>query len=143
MIESTGHSDLLAIKAIRLAPRSDLQRELKAYAVSESIKAGVVMAAVGSLSEVCLRYADQKTPSLVIGCHEVLTLSGTFGGSGIHLHMMVANGEGHCRGGHVVEGCLVYTTLELVLGVLPDLKFDRVHDAETGYRELKIRRGGE
>ena len=69
---------------------------------------------------------------------EILSLSGTLSAEGAHLHLGIANGEGQAFGGHLVEGCLVYTTAEVVLGELEDVKFLRVVDPATGYKELEI-----
>ena len=51
--------------------------------------------------------------------------------------MSVADADCHVFGGHVLAGCEVRTTAEVVLGVLsPSLQFRRAHDARTGYDEL-------
>ena len=41
-------------------------------------------------------------------------------------------------GGHLVEGCLVHTTAELVVGEAVGLVFSRPLDPATGYGELSI-----
>jgi predicted DNA-binding protein with PD1-like motif len=42
-------------------------------------------------------------------------------------------------GGHVVEGCIVRTTAEIVLGVVAEgLTFRRAHDERSGYAELFV-----
>ena len=41
-------------------------------------------------------------------------------------------------GGHVLDGCRVYTTAEVVVAELTDLFFDRHTDATFGYRELVV-----
>lgn len=124
--------------AVRLSPGTDVRCELTAIAKQEEISAGVVVSAVGSLSHVCLRLADAETSTELPGKHEVLTLSGTLGADGVHLHMTVANQQGTCTGGHLLDGCLVYTTLELVIAVIPDLQFQRQFDPDTGFQELTL-----
>jgi predicted DNA-binding protein with PD1-like motif len=42
--------------------------------------------------------------------------------------------------GHLVEGCLIYTTAEIVIGEARGLMFSREQAAETGYQELRIRK---
>jgi uncharacterized protein len=126
----------LEILAVRLAPGSDVYREL--VAIAQQTSAGIILSAVGSLSQVCLRFADAQTPTQLPGRHEVLTLSGTMGADGIHLHTTVANQQGECKGGHLVEGCLVYTTLEVVMGLIPAVRFRRLLDPNTGFKELDI-----
>ncbi|MEO0456800.1 MAG: PPC domain-containing DNA-binding protein [Cyanobacteria bacterium P01_A01_bin.114] len=124
--------------SLRLAPGSDIYQELRNLTKQEKLGAGIVLSAVGSLSKTRLRFADQETPTDLGGKHEILSLTGTLGEDGLHLHMAVANAQGECRGGHVVEGCRVYTTLELVIAIIPEARFDRVVDPATGYRELVI-----
>jgi predicted DNA-binding protein with PD1-like motif len=46
--------------------------------------------------------------------------------------------DGACVGGHLVRGCIVNTTAELVIGDLPEVEFHRRLDPATGYRELSI-----
>lgn len=69
---------------------------------------------------------------------EIVSLVGTLTAEGGHLHLAVADAEGRVFGGHLVEGCTVYTTAEIAIGDLEHLKFVRVVDAETGYKELEI-----
>ena len=42
-------------------------------------------------------------------------------------------------GGHVAPGCIVRTTAEVLLALLPDWAFAREPDALTGYDELVVR----
>lgn len=42
-------------------------------------------------------------------------------------------------GGHVAPGCLVRTTAEVLLALLPAWQFARESDAATGYDELVVR----
>jgi len=69
---------------------------------------------------------------------EIVSLTGTLGPDGPHVHISLARSEGACIGGHLVLGCLVHTTAELVIGELPDLEFRRLPDAATGYSELTV-----
>ena len=41
-------------------------------------------------------------------------------------------------GGHVLEGCIIYKTAEIVIGINEEFSFTRELDKETGFRELKI-----
>ena len=43
-------------------------------------------------------------------------------------------------GGHLLAGCRVYTTAEVVLGEARDLVFTRAVDGTTPWRELQIAR---
>ena len=124
--------------SLRLHAGEDVRQELESLAIRERLSAGVVLSAVGSLSEVCLRFANSDTLTELEGKHEVLTLSGTLGADGVHLHMTVANSKGECIGGHVVYGCQVYTTLELVIVSIPEVRFRRIFDETTGSKELNV-----
>jgi predicted DNA-binding protein with PD1-like motif len=52
--------------------------------------------------------------------------------------MSVSDAQGRVWGGHVCAGCMVRTTAELLLVLLPGRRFTREHDERTGYPELKI-----
>ena len=124
--------------ALRLNPNADIRRELETLAQNKHVTAGVILGAVGSLSKTYLRFAGNETPTELIGKHEILTLSGMISAEGVHLHMSVGDSQGNCVGGHVSYGCEVYTTLELVIGLMPEVNFQRVFDEVTGFRELKV-----
>ncbi|WP_299493557.1 PPC domain-containing DNA-binding protein [Acaryochloris sp. IP29b_bin.137] len=128
----------LQILAFRLSPGSDVRQAIEDIATREQISAGSILSAVGSLSRVQLRFAHAETPTELTGKHEILTLSGTLSSAGVHLHMTVANEWGECKGGHLVDGCHVHTTLELIIATFVDLQFTRKLDHLTGYPELVI-----
>lgn len=129
----------LQILAVRLSPGTDVRSAIEDIAQREQIDAGSILSAVGSLSKVQLRFANADTPTVLAGKHEILTLSGTLSSTGVHLHMTLANEWGECKGGHLVAGCHVHTTLELVIAKFIDLQFTRKLDSITGYPELVIR----
>ena len=72
------------------------------------------------------------------GCFEIVSLIGTLDAAGEHLHMAVSDPEGRVKGGHVLEGCIVRTTLELVVGELTDVTFCRKYCPLSTYEELVI-----
>lgn len=69
---------------------------------------------------------------------EILTLAGSLAANGSHLHISVADRQGRVLGGHVAPGCIVRTTAEILLALLPDWQFERAPDPATGYAELQI-----
>lgn len=81
-------------------------------------RAGCLISAVGSLSVVQLRLAGADEATTIQGDLEILSLSGTLSPDGAHLHMAIADGNGHLIGGHLCAGSLVRTTAELVVGLL-------------------------
>jgi predicted DNA-binding protein with PD1-like motif len=128
---------------LRLTPGQDLRSALNtAFAelqAGQHTTAACVISAVGSLSRAVLRYADQPAGTLLAEPLELITLSGTLSPDGVHLHASVATAQGEMRGGHVMPGCIVRTTAEIVLAPLPGWSFTREHDARTGFKELVAR----
>lgn len=126
----------IGIQAVRLQPGADLRDALAALPHELGFSAGFILAAVGSLSRVRLRFAGASTLWERAADFEILTLSGTLGPDGLHLHMAVADAAGAVTGGHVLEGCVVRTTAEIVVGIAPGWVFRRQPDPATGYKEL-------
>lgn len=125
---------------LRLAPGSDLRAALEAEVARRSVRAAFVASGIGSLRETRLRFAGAREPVSIAGDVEILTLSGTISPDGAHLHMSVADAAGRVTGGHVARGCVVRTTAEILLLLLPGWTFAREHDEATGYAELVARR---
>ena len=95
---------------------------------------------MGSLTDVSLRLANQENATQYHGHFEIVSLVGTVSKSGgAHLHLSVSDSTGRTIGGHLLDGCRVYTTAELVLGALPDLQFSRETDPTFGYKELVVK----
>ncbi|MBB1075155.1 DNA-binding protein [Rhodoferax sp. 4810] len=128
---------------IRLTPGQDLRAALEAAIQSQNCRAAFVLSGIGSLSTAGVRLAGAAQPERLTGEMEILTLSGTvaFDGakSSSHLHMAISTATGQVLGGHVALGCIVRTTAEVVLALLPDWEFAREPDAATGYDELVVR----
>ncbi len=125
--------------ALRLRPQQDLLAELETLIRSQQIEAACVLTCVGSLTTAVLRLANQDQATTYSGQFEIVSLTGLLSIHGLHCHMAIADSTGHTIGGHVLKGCCIYTTAELVLGILPDVRFQREPDLETGYRELVLR----
>lgn len=125
---------------VRLEPGDDPRQRLEALQEEHGWSGAAVVAAVGSLTHAAIRYADRPRERTVRGPLEVVSLSGTLGPDGSHLHVSVSDGRGRTRGGHLAHGSAVYTTLELVIVVLDDVTLAREPDPVTTYRELVPRR---
>lgn len=128
------------IHVFRLKPHADLKQSILEFAKANKIKAGVIVTCVGSLLQYNVRFANQKEGVKASGHFEVLSLSGTFSDSSMHLHLSVADNTGKAIGGHLLDENLVYTTIELVLVELTDLEFTRETDSTYGYPELVIKK---
>ncbi len=124
---------------VRLPPGADLRDALQRVLADRGCEAAFVIAGIGSLAPASLRPADAREPVAAESPVELLTLSGTLSPSGPHLHASVADVNGHVCGGHVGRGCIVRTTVEVLLVLLPAWSFAREFDAATGYDELVVR----
>lgn len=124
---------------LRLMPADDLRRALEAAVVAKGSFAAFVLTGVGSLAQTRLRLAGAVMPIDVPGDVEILTLAGSIAADGSHLHMSVADATGRVLGGHVGYGCIVRTTAEILIALLPGHRFDREEDPTTGFDELVIR----
>ena len=124
---------------LRLQPGDDVRAAVVAALLASGHEAGFVLHGIGSLSAAQLRYAGQPEATALRGDLEILTLAGSIAPDGAHLHMSVADARGQVLGGHVAPGCVVRTTAELLLALLPERRFSREHDPRTGYPELTIR----
>ena len=124
--------------ALRLRPGDDLRQALLAFVQVQHVRAGAVLTCVGSLTVATLRLANQEGPTEYRGPFEIVSLVGTLSTNGSHLHLAVADGTGRTLGGHLLDGCRVYTTAEIVLGELPGLEFRRETDPAFGYQELAV-----
>lgn len=131
-------------QVLRLRPGADLRRSLGRFATRPGRPAGVVTAGIGSLDGARLRGAGAEGVLRIPGELEIVHLGGTLARSGLHLHLTVADPDGHTCGGHLLDGCRIRTTAEILIELLDDVRLLRRRDPETGYRELvpcRIRNG--
>ena len=124
---------------VRLVPGDDLRAALDAALAGTGLQAAFVVSGIGSLREARLRLAGRDVARHLVGDLEILTLAGTLGPDGSHLHASVSDADGRVLGGHVARGCIVRTTAEILLALLDDVRLAREPDAATGYAELAIR----
>lgn len=124
--------------ALRLKPHEDVKAAIMNFAVDHKLKAACILSAVGSLEQFNIRFANQEKGTRQAGHFEVVSLTGLFSDTSAHLHISVADHEGKTTGGHLLDENLVYTTLELVIGEMTDVSFDRVQDSTYGYKELTV-----
>ena len=129
----------MKVVPLRLHPGEDLRRALEAWmGEQQQQQAGCMISAVGSLSVAQLRMAGASETTTICGELEIISLSGTLSPDGAHLHIAIADSSGAVIGGHLCPGSLVRTTAELVIGLLPEWRFQRELDPATGYAELRI-----
>ena len=124
---------------IRLLPGEDLKASLDKYIKAYHIQAACIITCVGSLQQVAIRYANQTDVEITSSKFEIISLTGTLAESGSHLHIAVSDISGKMIGGHLKEGSIIYTTAEIVIGILTDLVYERKIDSTYGFRELDIK----
>ena len=127
----------------RLHRGADLLRSVKALAAEEHIRAGVVLSAVGCIQHGKVRDASGVTIREIPEPCEIVSLNGTVSEKRCHLHIALSGEDLSTVGGHLVEGCIINTTCELVIGVADGWKIDTEFDGETGYDELIFREKGQ
>ncbi len=123
---------------VRLKPGQEVKTELSRLARENDLQAASIVSAVGSLTDVSLRLANQPDATHYNGHYEVVSLSGYVAANEFHVHMAVSDGEGRTIGGHVMDGNRVYTTLVVVIEEHLRFRYRREHDPASGYDELVI-----
>ena len=129
----------MSVYAFRLTPGQDLKRELDLFAREKGLQAGFIVTCVGSLRKTVLRPANQQVPLVREQKMEIVSLVGTLSPDGSHLHISLSDSTGATIGGHLLEGCEIYTTAEIVIGEARHLRFSREVDPATTFKELKVR----
>lgn len=125
----------------RLHRGDDLLVAIKQIAKEEQLQAAVVLSAVGCVSEARMRDASGVTIRKINEDCEIVSLNGTVSDLRTHLHIALSKEDLSTIGGHLVEGCIINTTCELVLQELPDWRYGIEQDNVTGYDEIVFMRG--
>jgi hypothetical protein len=124
--------------ALRLKPGADLKKSIELFLSENDMKAACIVTCVGSLTEANIRYANQPEGTVLKGHFEIVSLTGVLSTNGSHLHIAIADEQGKTFGGHLLDGNLIYTTVELIISELTNLSFKREIDDTFGYKELVI-----
>ena len=124
---------------LRLKPNQDIKLELLKYAQERNIKTASIVSAVGSVSSMKVRIADGNSIVSDDQNREVLSLSGTLINGKIHAHIGAIATRMDVFGGHLMEGCVVHTTMEItLLDLSEEIRAERIYDSETGFDELNL-----
>lgn len=137
------------IATIRLLPGDDLKLSLLTFAKIQRITSGSIVTAVGSIESVRIRLASASSHSESeyledLGKYEIVSLVGTMeynaeeDASYGHFHISLADSSGRVIGGHLLDGCKVFTTVEIVIMHVPNVQYTRVLDTRSGYKELNV-----
>lgn len=129
-------SGVLKCHSVRLRRGDDLLLRIKEIAKEKKITAGIVLSAVGCISEGRVRDASGVTIRDIRDHCEIVSLNGTVSAQRCHLHIALSKEDLSTIGGHLCPGCIINTTCELVIAELPGVVFGVEQDMETGYDEL-------
>ena len=126
----------LTCHSIRLHRGDDLMLSIKELCNEKHITAGVVLSAVGCISQGRVRDASGVTIREIADHCEIVSLNGTVSERRCHLHIALSKEDLSTIGGHLCAGCIINTTCELVIAELPYVRIEVENDPETGYDEL-------
>ena len=133
VLSATGN---LTCHCVRLSRGDDLMLSIKELCQEKNIAAGVVLSAVGCISEGRVRDASGVTIRDIKEHCEIVSLDGTVSARRCHLHISLSKEDLSTIGGHLCPGCIINTTCELVIAELPGIRYGVEADPETGYDEL-------
>ena len=122
----------------RLTPGQDLFDSIGSFVLQNQIEAGCILSGVGSLTHAVLRLANREVYNEYEGYFEIVSITGTVSIHGSHLHVSISNGDGVTIGGHLVSGCKIYTTAEIVIAAFSDVVYKREFAEDSGYDELTV-----
>lgn len=120
----------------RLHRGDDLLLSIRRIAEEEKLQAAVVLSAVGCVSCARLRDASGVNIRELPEHFEIVSMTGTVSAVRCHLHVALSREDLSTVGGHLVSGCIVNTTCELVLLEMEDVAYQVEQDGETGYDEI-------
>ena len=124
--------------AIRLKPGDDLKKSIQSFIHGHKFHAAWIVTCAGSLTTYKIRFANQETGSTGLGHFEIVSLGGTLSDNGSHIHISISDSTGKTIGGHLQEGCIVYTTAEIVIQSTDQMVFSRKKDGTTPWEELQV-----
>ena len=122
----------------RRKPGHDLFDSIEEFVHTKHIEAGCLISGVGSLEQATLRLANRDLPTNYTGHYEIVSITGLVSVHGSHVHLSISDGDGITIGGHLLSGCRIYTTAEIVILVFSDVVFKREFAADSGYEELAV-----
>lgn len=128
--------------ALRFKPKEDLVSNLVKFCQEKKLQAVSIVSVVGSLTNVTLRFANDKKFTTLSGYFEIVSLVGTVDkDGGVHLHISLGREDGSTISGHLVENnVIIFTTIELVILELKDYIFQREPCNLSSYDELVVKK---
>ena len=126
----------MVFHCVRLRRGDDLLLSIRQLCREKEIKAGVVLSAVGCISEGRVRDASGVTIRTIREHCEIVSLNGTVSHQRCHLHIALSKEDLSTIGGHLCAGCIINTTCELIIGEIPGVCYGVEEDPQTGYDEI-------
>ena len=130
-------NQIAKVFSARLDRGKDLFQSLETIVKNKGLSGGVFWV-IGTLSAVKLAFYNGKDYDFIerTGDWELVSCTGNIaikdsGEVVIHAHAVVSDKEGGCVGGHVLEGCLVAYTCDVMIFEFSDA-IKRVFDSDTG-----------
>jgi len=129
----------------RLFPGEDILESLEQIALDYDIHAGKLNL-IGAIGGAHLGYFNVEKKEYmdfeVDEDLEVVSCMGNISRKGdntpvVHAHMVVADEAGRCYGGHLMKGCTVSVTIEILITVLAGT-LTRTEDGSTGLHLLNL-----
>ncbi len=121
---------------VRLKRGQDLLEEIERIAIENDIKCGTVISSVGCVSRATVRDASGVNFQSMNEDMEIISVNGTVSKNRCHLHVSFSKEDLSVVGGHLVKGCIINTTCELIIAEIQGYKIATTFDCETGYDEL-------
>ena len=123
----------------RMYPGEDVMKTIEKVAIDSEVKSGQ-LSLIGAVSTATLRWFNRTTGEynefVVDRDTEIVSCMGNIartrdGDLVVHAHMIVADEDGTCYGGHLAPGCEVSVVAELIILEMEEDIF-RVKDEATG-----------
>jgi len=125
--------------AFRLTRGQDIYNSIFEFCKTNDISAGVIASAIGCVSQAKIRDAGGKEIHTILEPLEIVSIIGTVSKNRLHIHSSFSKEDLSTIGGHMVEGCIVNTTCEIVILEMENYSFEKEFDTTTGYNELLIK----
>jgi len=142
------------VLTVRMAPGDDLFGTTVKICKEKNLKSGVILSVAASLRKATLRNVwkfpepfpindECRIFTPINGPLELLQMSGNItqtenGDPYLHAHVTISMGrpEATCFGGHLVEGCEIFSTCEMVIAEIDGIDFMRLMDKHTRVGEV-------
>lgn len=137
-------TEIIRVIFAKMEPGEDVFETIGAVAKEHGVRSGQ-LSLIGAVSKAKLGYfhveASEYRDFTIDEDVEVVSCIGDIstheGNLVVHAHMIVADETGKCWGGHLMTGCKVSVTIELVI-IETEIELIRKRDDRTGLNLLHI-----